>query len=195
MSEELKFINHRELRELREEQYKKQGEKCAISGLPYSLKECVFDHKHKLKNDPLGGPEGLGLLRGVISNKINAFEGKIYKAWKRLGLGDDVDLACLLRQIADYIENPPMNGQKIVHPDERPKRKKLSKPDFKRVQKYWFVMNPRRRILPEYPLDGIETPRWKKRIEKANKWREFDSNRKLSDNQKKLIEKAKSLMR
>jgi hypothetical protein len=189
MSEKLRFINQRELGELRRKQFKKQGEKCAVTGLPYPIKECVFDHKHKLKRDPLGGPDRLGLLRGVICGKVNTFEGKLWRMWKRLGLSEDISLPDLLRNIADYIETPPMK-EKVVHPNERPKRKKLNKVEFKRVLKYWFVMNPRKRVLPKYPLDGIETEKWTQWIEEADKWREFDRNKKMDKEQKRLIQKS-----
>lgn len=191
--ERLTFINHRELGELRKKQYKKQGEKCAVTGLPYDVKDCVFDHKHKLKREPLGGSRGLGLLRGVIGKNINTFEGKIWRLYKRFGLTDDLSLPDLLRNLADYIEKPPMFGKKIVHPDERPKRKRLKKPDYAMVCKYWFCIHPRRRVLPKYPGDGVETPRWKESIHVAKQWRRLDRQKKLNKDQKKLIRKAMDL--
>lgn len=191
--EDLKFINHRELAELRKKQYKEQGCCCAVTGLPYGEDECVFDHRHKKKAEPLGGPDRLGLLRGVIGNKINVFEGKLYRMFKRYGLAEDIPLPDLLRNLADYIENPPIK-EKIVHPDERPKREKLSIPDYKLVCKYWFAVYPLRRKFPSYPKDEIKTPRWKDLIEEAKEMRALDPKG-LTEKQKTDVRKAMNLLK
>lgn len=193
MEEKLKMINHRQLGELRKVQYKKQGGVCAISGLPYDLKDTVVDHKHKLKSEPLGGPDGLGLVRGVIGKNINTFEGKCYRLWIRFGLREDISLPDLLRRMADYIEKPPMNGEKIVHPKERPKRPRLKIPDYKLVCKYWFCIYPRKRTLPKYPGDSVKTPKWKEHIHVAKEWRRMDRQNKLSKKQRSKIKKAMEL--
>jgi hypothetical protein len=183
---DLIHLTRAQFNELREKHYELQGRKCAITGLPYDLKDCVFDHRHKLKAEECGGPDGLGLLRGVIGRNVNTFEGKIWKAYKRYGLEPDISLPDLLRRLADYIENPPC-PQIYIHPNERPKRQRLLKPDYKRVCKYYFCMYPKRRKLPQYPKDGIRTPKWDDLIDQADAWRKI----KLSKDQKKLVEKAK----
>jgi len=191
--EDLKFINHRELAELRKTQYEKQGCTCAVTGLPYSLEDCVFDHRHKRRDEPLGGPDKLGLLRGVIGNKINVFEGKLYRMFKRYGLVDEIPLPDLLRSLANYIENPPIK-EKIVHPDERPKRKRLSIPDYKLVCKYWYAMYPRRQKFPDYPKDNIMSPRWIDMIEEAKEMRALDPKG-LTEDQRANVRKAMNLMK
>lgn len=195
LQEKLVFINERELKALRKKQYKKQGGLCAITGLPYALDDCVMDHKHKKKCEPLGGPDGLGLCRGVIGKNVNTFEGRLVKNLKRYGLAEDIELPELLRRIADYLESPPMKSMKVVHPKERPKRKKLSKVDYKRVCKYWFLMFPRNRVLPKYPGDSVETDRWKDYICQADDWRWLDQNKKLDANQREKIKKAQEMMK
>jgi len=76
-------VKQAELKELREAQYKIQNGKCAILDIPIKEDECVFDHKHKLKSESCGGPDGLGCLRGVIHHNVNVFEGKLERLWKR----------------------------------------------------------------------------------------------------------------
>jgi hypothetical protein len=193
MKAELILLTQAKLDELRKKQYKKQNGKCAITGLPYDYKDCVFDHKHKRKTDPLGGPEGLGLLRGVIGKNVNTFEGRIYKNFKRYGLSEDIELPDLLRRIADYLENPPM-PQIYVHPKERPKRIKLSKLDYWVICRFWFLEHPRKRTLPKYPKDGIQTERWNDMIFKAYEWRKLYRQKKLDKQQIELVEKGKALL-
>lgn len=160
MKDKLIMLTHKQFKQLRRKQYIKQGGKCAILGKKVNINDCVFDHKHKLKSEPLGGPEGLGCLRGVVQNNVNVFEGKLWKLWKRFGLSKTIDLPTLLRKCANYIENPPIDLI-YVHPNERPKRKKLKLPDYYRICKYWFVLFPKRRVLPKYPKNGIKTIKWK----------------------------------
>jgi hypothetical protein len=193
MNDNLVYLTKEQLGELRKKQYKRQGNKCAITGLPYDIKDCVFDHRHKLKSEMLGGPKGLGLLRGVIGRNVNTLEGKIQRVYKRYGLSEDISLPDLLRRIADYIENPPIE-QIYVHPNEKPKRKKLSKPDYKRVCKYYFCIYPKRKKLPKYPGDSIETPKWADWIDKANGWNNI-TRKNLSAKQKKDITRAMELMK
>lgn len=189
MEEKLIMLTEKQLDKLRKVQYERQGCCCAITGLPYAYKDCVFDHKHKRKDEPLGGPDGLGLLRGVIGKNVNTFEGRLWKNWKRYGLSEDIPLPDLLRRMADYLEKPPIE-QVYVHPKERPKRKKLSKPDYYNICKYWFVQWPLKRTLPTFPKDGIQTERWNVAIHQAKGWRRLDKQKKLSKDQKLLVEKA-----
>ena len=194
MSEKFIYLTARELNKLRKRQYEKQGFCCAVSGLPYELNECVVDHKHKLKSEEIGGPDRLGLCRGVIGKNINTFEGKIVRMYIRFGLREDIELPTLLRRLADYLENPPLEP-KYVHPKERPKRKILNKMEYKRVCKYWFLMYPLNRVLPKYPGDKVETPKWKENIRKANEWRRLDIQKKLNEDQRKKISKAMELIK
>jgi len=78
-----------------------------------------------------------------------------------------IDLPTLLRRCADYMENPPMKPV-YIHPSEKPKRKKLPKPDYKRICKYYFEMYPKRKKLPPYPKDGIMTAKWVDMLNQAN---------------------------
>lgn len=162
-----KIITHAEFKLLRYEQWKEQGCVCPILKQSIEYKDAVFDHLHKTQAEKLG-EDGKGLLRGVMHFQVNSWEGKITSAFKRYGLHKlGVSLPECLRNLADYIENPPMK-EKIVHPDERPKAKKLGKRDYNRIIKYYFQMYPGRRKLPVYPKSGKMNKEFGEMLEKAN---------------------------
>ena len=146
-----KEITHAQLKELRLKQWIKQGWSCPILKRNIEFKDSVFDHKHKRKNEPIG-KDGKGLLRGVLHFQANVIEGKIAKLYKRYGLHKFISLPNLLRNIANYLEHPPMKSE-YIHPNERPKPKKLGKRDFNRICRYYFQMYPRRLKLPEWKED------------------------------------------
>jgi len=162
-----------ELRELRHKQWTEQRGICPILEQAILFEDSVFDHKHitrKEIEEGKVGEDGKGLLRGVLHDQANVMEGKIARLYKRYGLNKFIALPELLRNIADYLENPPM-PQKYIHPNEKPKAKKLGKRDYNRVKKYYLEMHPRRRKIPEYPKSGKMTKEWEGMIEKANAFR------------------------
>ena len=132
--------------------------------------EAVFDHKHKTKKEKLG-EDGKGLLRGVLHFQANVFEGKVARLYIRCGLHKLIPLPDLLRNTADYIEHPPMKPE-YIHPNERPKPKKLTKTEFKRICKHYFEMYPKRKKLPEYPKSGKLTKKFKRMLDEVNKLKE-----------------------
>jgi len=188
-------LTQAQLKELRAKQYQKQECKCALLDIPIEEDECVFDHKHKLKREECGGPDGLGCLRGVIHRNANSFEGKLERLWKRYGLSKIIPLPDLLRKCADYIEHPPMKP-KYIYPGEQPKAKdlyaKLTKTQYKRICKYWFVMFPRKKVLPKYTKyqkgPWIE---WLKCADHLNKM----PMKKFTYPERVLIEKAQGLIK
>ena len=162
-----KEITHKELKELRYRQFHIQRQVCPILKQRIKFENSCFDHKHKLKSEPIG-EDGKGLLRGVIHFQANVMEGKIAKLYKRYGLHKlSISLPTLLRNIADYIENPPMKPE-YVHPNERPKPKKLGKRDYNKICKYYFQMYPKRKKLPVYPKSGKLTKEFEKMLKTAN---------------------------
>lgn len=164
----LKEITHKEFKELRHEQWSKQGKFCPILQQRIEYKDAVFDHKHKNKSEKIG-EDGKGCLRGVIHSQVNSFEGKVTNSFKRYGLHKfDISLPEVLRNLAGYIENPPMKPE-YIHPNERPKAKKLGKRDFNRIIKYYFQMFPRKRKLPLYPKSRKMNKEFEKMLETANK--------------------------
>jgi hypothetical protein len=165
----LKYVTYSFLDKLKKDSI---GLCCPITGKPMNDSEIVIDHKHITKKEIKDGNlgiEGKGLLRGPIINQVNVFIGKIENGWKRSGshlLG--MELPDMLRAIADYIENPPLAAEKIVHPKERPPKTRLTMMEYKRVCKYWFKMFPGKKTLPPYPKSKIKSPRWHKWVSMAN---------------------------
>ena len=149
-------IQNKDLRAWRRQQWIKQKRKCAVTGLPLSFKDSVVDHCHKTKVE-IAGVNGKGLIRGVIHKNINQLEGKISNVYQRYGLKNIASLPEILRGLANYLENPPVND--CLHPScvSKIKRKKLSKSDIKRVYKYWKQMYGKRK-LPK-PTNSV-TKQW-----------------------------------
>lgn len=156
-------IKQKDLRAFRRKQWLKQKRKCAVTGLNLPFNESVVDHCHKTKAEE-AGPDGKGLIRGVIHRNINQLEGKITNTYKRYGLKNIAPLPLILRKLADYLENPPVND--CLHPSCIPKikKKKLNKTDRKRVYKYWKQMYSKRK-LPEAP--EYVTKQWTEYIAKS----------------------------
>jgi len=165
--------------EYRKQFYKQQNGICPVLKQKMSFEESSLDHKHRRKSDPFGGKEGLGLIRGVLHKSANAWEGKVYNAFKRLGLHKKIGFSEALRNLADFIDNPTVEP-KYIYPSEEPKQKKskLNKTDYNRVVKYWHEMYPKRK-LPKKPKSGNLTKEWKQYILKANKIHEKRTGKKL----------------
>ena len=162
-----KEITHAEFIKLRKEQWLAQDKFCPILRQQIAYEDAVFDHKHKNKSEPVG-EDGKGLLRGVLHFQANSWEGKCANSFKRYGMHKlGISLSEALRNLADYIDNPPLR-EKIVHPNERPKAKKLLKRDYKRICKYYFEMFPTRRKLPVYPKSGKMNKEFRYMLEWAN---------------------------
>lgn len=162
------LIPQKELRSFRLRYFKIQGRRCPILRQQIKFKDSVVDHKHKRKDEHYG-PNGKGLIRGVLHFQANVMEGKIARLYKRYGLDKFITLPALLRNIADYIEcelGPPY----YVHPSAIPKvkRKTLKKVDSNRVFKYWKSLYPRRK-LPELPKSGKMTKEWERYVIAAKK--------------------------
>jgi len=161
------FITQKELQAFRLRQLDRQDRLCPILKQQIRFKDSVVDHKHKRKDEPIGGPYGKGLIRGVLHFQANVMEGKIERLYKRYGLAKFIKLPSLLRNIADYIEQPPLHGN-YVHPSAIPKvkKRKLSKVDAKRVFKYWSFIHPKRK-RPVIPKSGQLTKAWRQYVEEA----------------------------
>lgn len=182
------FLKSKDLPALRKTQLKKQNNACPVLKKLMLEKEAVLDHKHKLKHESCGGPEGLGCIRGVIHNNANVFEGKVTKLWKRYGLSKMIGLPSLLRNLADYLEDPPMKPI-YVHPKEREKREVLTKTDYRRICKYYFIILPNKKTLPKYTK---YKDKWINLLAMANSFHSI--NEKLFPKEKKeLIKKGQRL--
>jgi|SRR6056297_642919 len=174
-----KFIRYKNLVDFRKKQWENQGRTCPILKQEIPFENSVVDHKHKRKDEPYGGPEKKGLIRGVLHFQANVMEGKIARLYKRYGLDKFIDLPTLLRNLADYLENPPVQSL-YVHPSEIPKenRPNLKKVDANRVYKYWHKMYPKRK-RPELPKSGKMTKEWIEYVQKAKEIHEQETGVKL----------------
>lgn len=179
-------------KELRLRIHAEQNEICPLLKIKIPVEDTALDHKHKRKQDPCG-PNGDGLVRGVISFRANSLEGKITNAWKRQ-FGFDtskhpVSLPDFLRNLADYLENPPIE-QIYVHPTEKLKRPKLKASKFNLVKRYWKYLYPRRK-MPAFPKSGKVTEEFKIYMEQADRFDKDVKNgtiKKLGLRDKKKIE-------
>lgn len=148
---DFKSITHKELKELRLKQFKDQDGICPILKQPIDYNAAVFDHRHKTKKEVLG-EDGKGLLRGVIHRGANVVEGKAQNAYKRYGLSSLIDFSTFLRNLADYLDNPPFKD-KVVHPSER-EFITIKKSEYNALRKKYFKMNPNKTKFPSYPRKG-----------------------------------------
>ncbi|MFA7127633.1 MAG: endonuclease domain-containing protein [Sphaerochaeta sp.] len=109
----------------------------------------VVDHKHKLKNDTPTLDNKLGFIRGALEFRCNAFEGKVWNFYKRLGLDKDIGFSELLRNLADFHDSD-LCPLPILHYKEKVKMPKMSKADYNKIKKYWKFIHPNKK-LPKCP--------------------------------------------
>lgn len=163
------------LQSFRREQYDKQNGICPILKIFVPFEDTVVDHQHGKKTDS-AGENNAHMVRGIIHNYANACEGKFLSRYKRSGLSKFISFPDFLRNLADYLDNPPLFGTGYVHPDGKPKREVFGKREYNRVAKYWQQMYPKRK-LPLWKDNGRNKPTgkmnmtkdWKVYIEEANK--------------------------
>lgn len=151
------YLKTTEIKKIKEMLLEQQGGICLISKIPIFGEIAVLDHKHKLFKDQPLGEDNAGFCRGVLHRSVNSFEGKVFNAWRRLGLHKlELTLPELLRNLADYLEREPTE---YIHPTEVPKEPKLGKNEFKKLAKKYAELYPNRKPL-EYPKTG----KWTKQL-------------------------------
>jgi len=144
----MKRIPQSGLKELRKKVFEENPEyKCPLLNKEISFEGSVVDHAHRRrKKDPISKETG-GLIRGIIDRHVNAFLGRIENNYIRHGLDKYIDLPTLLRNIADYIENPPMYNEELIHPSERLPEYKMGKREFKKFKDFLINKYPNRKTL------------------------------------------------
>lgn len=147
-------ISNKELADFRIHWHRKQGGICPVLKKEVPYDKIALDHKHKKKGD-LAGPNGDGLCRGVIQTQVNALEGKIINNFKRLGLEKHIDICSYLRNLADYLEQPPI-PQIYIHPKEEKKPAKIKKNWFNKLNRAYREKWPNKKPL-EFPKSGKMT--------------------------------------
>lgn len=163
----LSQLEQKDLKKFREDQHEKQNRICPILNKEFPIEKMTVDHKHKRKDeDP--DLDGKGLIRGVIEFRANSMEGKITKSWKRVfGNNAPISLPEYLRNLADYLENPPLDHLKLIHPNEKV-REYLMKSHYNKIKKWHLSKYPNKKF-PHYPKNKIMTDKWKRWIEEMDK--------------------------
>jgi len=116
-----------------------------------------LDHSHSNKKG------GTGQIRGVLCRKCNSWEGKLVNAATRVGLGA-YDIVKLLKGLASYLERP---HYPMLHPSEAPKKPKIGKRDFNKLNKLYKKKYPTRKPLV-YPRSGNLTVKLKNLLKEFN---------------------------
>lgn len=142
----------KELKPFRENKAQEQKMICPICQKKRLMQEFVVDHQHKTKTE-MNGHNGAGMIRGVICFMCNSTEGRMLAKFKRSGLNGQISFQDYLRALVDYLDVPTTN---FIHPNEKPKEKKLMKRPFNKIKKLHDVKYPRRKGL-EYPKSGKAT--------------------------------------
>ena len=116
----MKKLKQSEIKPFREKMLKAQGGQDPITGL--QITDAVLDHDH-----------ASGAIRCVLQREVNAFEGKVWNAYKRfirpLGAShEDVMIALIEYWSKDYSENP-------THPKHRTEKDKVIREYRKRIKR------------------------------------------------------------
>lgn len=159
---ELIQLKYNDIEKIREEIFKKQNYKCYICNKEITLFEAVLDHQHKFKYEK-NGEDGAGLIRGVLCNNCNQWEGKIWNATKRFRNPKNVEERIqMLQQLIEYYQSGTYN---FIHPKEKEPEQKISKIQYNKLKK--LVENENKKI-PEYPKTGKLTKKLKQLFEFYN---------------------------
>lgn len=144
-----KQIEPDELKKIRSFFHEKQNKGfCPILKEKFYSVEMVVDHAHVSNSKNLGREFEAGLIRGVIHRQANTMEGKITNSFIRCGLHKmDITLPEFLRNLADFIEHPPMTNLKYKHPSEKQKKPILLKRNWKKLAKLYSEKYPNRKQL------------------------------------------------
>ena len=172
---------------LRKKQWQEQSHCCSVLNKEIFFEDSVLDHLHKLKKE-IPGPGGKGLVRGVLDYRVNGFEGYITKKYKRQGLTKLIPLPELLRNLADYLEQPTCQ-QIFIYPSEKVMAPFLKISEYKRIVKYYNVMFPRRKKIPPYPPSKIKKVGKKKKGQKQK----YKYVARMSKKWQKLLDDANTI--
>lgn len=159
------YSKQKDIINIKRELYSLQNNKCPLLNKVVDFDKTVIDHKHKTKAQTATLDNQLGFIRGALEFRANAFEGKVYNFYKRLGLDKEISFSELLRNLADYHDESPCKDP-ILHYTEVPARLKVSISDYKRVCKYYFRLFPKKKVLPKKPT--YLNAEWEEYIKSTN---------------------------
>lgn len=145
---ELRQLKSSEVADLREEILNEQNGTCAICGTHITADTGFsLDHQHKRQSDECG-PDGAGLVRGVLCRACNVWEGKIWNNTQRYRQPESVaDRVEMLKQLIDYYEK---GTYPIIHHTEKAKEPTVSKRNYNKLKKEYSG----KKKFPEYPKSG-----------------------------------------
>lgn len=155
-------LKNKDIPEIRSKILKEQEGLCVLCNKPITERSGIsLDHQHKLKSSEIG-IDGGGLIRGVLCRSCNVQEGKIWNSTQRYIQAKTVqDRIDWLENLIQYYKKENYN---IIHPNEAPKPKKLSKKNYNKVKKLYdteeFIpkrKNQKKKPFPEYPKSGKAT--------------------------------------
>ena len=178
----LYYMSQKDIKNLKEIIWKKNNKKCPVLNKEIPLNKMVLDHKHKLKSEESN--KELGACREALEFRVNAMAGKIENMFKRYGFHkEDVSLPNLLRSIADYLERGSYKESfedseiYFIHPNEVPKRKKISKRDLNLINKYYFYFYPRKRKIQRFIYETEESQRLLNEIKSWDKEKKKEADK------------------
>lgn len=145
---EFRQLKGGEIAQVREDILQEQGGCCAICGIQISDETGYsLDHQHKTKAEP-NGPDGAGLVRGVLCRACNVWEGKIWNSTTRYRQPESVaERIEMLKSLIRYYEAGTYD---LIHPSEKPVEPKVSKRNYNRLKKEYSG----KKKFPEYPKSG-----------------------------------------
>ena len=146
---------------IKRELYDLQDGICPLLNKKISFEKTVIDHKHRIKTQIPTLSNKFGFIRNFTEFRANAFEGKVWNFYKRLGLDKDIEFSDLLRNLANYHDNIFCQDP-ILHYTEVPKREKVKISEYNRVKKYYFDIYPRKKVIIKKPIYITED--WKELV-------------------------------
>ena len=137
-----------EISTIREDILQEQGGCCALCKKPITAESGYsLDHQHKKKSEE-NGPDGAGLVRGVLCRSCNVWEGKIWNNTLRYRQPESVqDRVDMLKSLIEYYEK---DNYPLIHPNEKPKEPNVSKKNYNKLKKLYTG----KKKFPEYPKSG-----------------------------------------
>lgn len=144
----LRQLKTSEVTEIRTEILNEQNGCCALCKEPITEATGIsLDHQHKLKSEE-PGPDGKGLIRGVLCRACNVWEGKIWNNTQRYRQPKSVqDRIDMLKDLITYYEKGTYD---IIHPSEKPKEPTVSKRNYNQLKREYTG----KKKFPEYPKSG-----------------------------------------
>jgi hypothetical protein len=150
-NDEYFITKQKDIIEIKKELHNLQEGVCPLLKKPIELSKMVIDHRHKTKAQIPTIENGLGFIRGALEFRANAFEGKVWNFYKRLGLDNEIEFSNLLRNLADFHDNPPCTDP-LLHYTEVPKREKVKISEYNRIKKYYLELHPRKKVVIKKPI-------------------------------------------